>query len=392
MSRPLTRRGGATLIAGGAFAAIGWALGSQLFVGFGTLLIAAVTFGLVLVHVLPVRVRVARRVSTDLMSVGELAHVTMIPTVRSLVPVHVTWRDAAGDGLSGTVTGVTKLYARTSDPIAYDFTALARGRYTIGPVIFTLEDPFGFSYRLLATDATSEVFVAPRVAPWDPESPGVSESGSSRGAAHEHAHATAVDVIPRPFHPGDSVRRVHWRATARSGELMVRQETLETSPELHVVLDLHRARWAERKSAGVPTFEQAVSVCASVAVGAVAQGYHVTVSDETGNVLEALDGAADATRALLRTLAEVMPRSDEESPWRIHPSSQSHIIVIAGNLSSADAHSLAQVHQRGKRTLYTPDRSPGVGDALARAGWKVLPLVKAPVNDARVRGVTRASR
>ena len=365
-------------------------MGSQLFVGFGALLVLTVLFGVVLVHVLPVQVRVERRVSTDLMSVGERARVSLTPTVRSLVPVHVWWRDAGGEGLSRAAHGVTKLQARVQTPLAYEFTALARGRYELGPVSFTLEDPFGFSHRVFRTEATSEVFVAPRIGPWPLGQPG-SASGSAESGPHNLADASAVDVIPRPFHPGDSVRRVHWRATARSGELMVRQDIAEMSPQMHVVIDLHRAHWmhGRRRGTGLPAFERAVEVGAAIAVGAVQRGYDVTVADERGTPIEALDGSPDATRSLLRTIATVMPTHETVGDWAMYTAPPSAITVLAGYLTVEDARRLAGVRHRATRTVFTPDPTSEVTDTLTRAGWTVVPLDASHLSDPWMTGAIR---
>ena len=45
------------------------------------------------------------------------------------------------------------------------------------------------------------------------------------------------DVIPRAYRDGDELRRVHWRSTARYGELMVRREEQRWRNRATVLLD-----------------------------------------------------------------------------------------------------------------------------------------------------------
>lgn len=92
--------------------------------------------------------------------------------------------------------------------------ALAHGPQQLGEVYLTYRDVCGF-FRVHTRVGTSEgslmiVPVAPRLTPL---------TGVDRGGAG----ATELSLFSRPYVPGDDVRRIHWKSTARSGSLMTRE-------------------------------------------------------------------------------------------------------------------------------------------------------------------------
>src|SRR5690606_18802468 len=67
------------------------------------------------------------------------------------------------------------------------------------------------------------------------------------------------NLIPRPYAPGDSIRRVHWRASAHHGDLMVREEEREQTASATVVIDTDPSSWADEEA-----FDHALSAFVSV--------------------------------------------------------------------------------------------------------------------------------
>lgn len=112
-----------------------------------------------------------------------------------------------------------------------------RGLYRIGPVSAEFSDPFGLSrhHHTLGDVDLLTVTPAPQ------QLPGTSVSGS-RGtegatATRTQANPSNDDVMTREYRHGDPMRRVHWPATARQGELMVRQEESVTTPQATIIMD-----------------------------------------------------------------------------------------------------------------------------------------------------------
>ncbi|WP_255767863.1 DUF58 domain-containing protein [Pseudarthrobacter sulfonivorans] len=119
----------------------------------------------------------------------------------------------------------------------YRLQASKRGQYLIGPVTAEFTDPFGLSLHRQAIDDGEILTVTPAAV----ELPATGLAGA-RGndgitATRIRANPSDDDVMTREYRPGDPMRRVHWAATARHGELMVRQEESVTTPEATIILD-----------------------------------------------------------------------------------------------------------------------------------------------------------
>ena len=109
--------------------------------------------------------------------------------------------------------------------------------------------------------------------------------------------------MPREYRTGDDLRRVHWRATAQAGELMVRREEQPWRSRATIVLDLREVAHAGEGSAS--SLEFAVSAAASIAIHLVRRGFAVRVVDVDGTevVPDVADG--DVEGLVLDSLAVV---------------------------------------------------------------------------------------
>jgi uncharacterized protein (DUF58 family) len=119
----------------------------------------------------------------------------------------------------------------------YILRSLPRGRYALAAAHVVVEDPFGLQEARVQLDAGGALLVYPRLVELERL---FSESGA-------HAHDGRRLLLRRPtgfdlhsvreYQQGESLRRVHWRTTARRGQLMVKE--LEDAPrdEIAVLLD-----------------------------------------------------------------------------------------------------------------------------------------------------------
>jgi uncharacterized protein (DUF58 family) len=119
----------------------------------------------------------------------------------------------------------------------YVLERVPRGRYLVEEVVATVEDPFGLARTELELDRAGSLVVYPRLVELDAL---FSETGA-------HAQDGRRMLLRRPsgfdlhsvreYERGESLRKVHWRSTARRGQLMVKD--LEDAPrdEIAVVLD-----------------------------------------------------------------------------------------------------------------------------------------------------------
>jgi len=168
---------------------------------------------------------------------------------------------------------------RGADRVALRYTARARrrGAYLLGPMRVSRTDPFGLARCGYLVGESKALLVTPRIAALDR---GAADDARGEGTDPElvrHSIPSLDEVIPREYRPGDPLRRVQWRATARLDRLMVRQEEQLSNPQAWILLDTERQR-AGRDSAA---FERAIELVASIAVHLLGIGYLVGVH-ETG--------------------------------------------------------------------------------------------------------------
>src|SRR6201999_1377170 len=91
------------------------------------------------------------------------------------------------------------------------------------------------------------------------------------------------DVTTRPYRPGDDRRRVHWRTTARTGELSVRRDEQPWQSRATVLLDTRSVAYGG--GARSESFEFAVSAAASISAAMISGGYGVRLVDDLASVL-----------------------------------------------------------------------------------------------------------
>lgn len=90
---------------------------------------------------------------------------------------------------------------------------------------------------------------------------------------------------------GDDLRRVHWKSTARTGELMVRREEQPWESRATVVLDTRAA--GHRGDGPTASFEWAVSAAASIAVHLRQAGYKLRLVTGSGADVDATEAAGE---------------------------------------------------------------------------------------------------
>ncbi len=154
-----------------------------------------------------------------------------------------------------------------------------RGRFRLGPVDLVSGDPLGLfqAWRRVAGEQTVIVYPAIVDLPAFGSLPGELTGGAVQG---ERVHFTTPNASSiRDYQPGDAYSRIHWRSTARTGRLMVKEFELDPFSDLWLVLDLDREVQAGRGPES--TEEYAVTAAAALAnhflnqhraVGLITQG------------------------------------------------------------------------------------------------------------------------
>lgn len=193
-------------------------------------------------------------------------------TGRAVVTVKNTGRAAATVGVTDQIgdtanTWILHRLAPGGELACTEARAFPRrGRFRGPPLLVWSGFPFGLLRFDQPVDAGGEVIVLP--------APGVADADGMRrrflrqaggdGRSRKVLRRVTTDQADvrgvRPYRPGDSIRAVHWRSSARRGELMVREYDAAPSPELVVVVE----PWLPAN----PTAEQTASLEAALSLAA----------------------------------------------------------------------------------------------------------------------------
>ncbi len=168
---------------------------------------------------------------------------------------------------------------------------LRRGHFRIEPLQIRTGDPFGFFEASASVGQGVAVVVYPRVERlplW--RLPAASIEGS-HAAPERTLQTSPLATTVRPYAPGDSFNRIHWRSTARHGEIQVKEFELEQTADAWIFLDLDRSVQGGRGEES--TVEVAVRAAASIADKALLENRAVgmTVNAHRTTILPADRGS-----------------------------------------------------------------------------------------------------
>ncbi|MBA3944542.1 MAG: DUF58 domain-containing protein [Herpetosiphonaceae bacterium] len=114
-----------------------------------------------------------------------------------------------------------------------------RGKWTLGPITLHTGDPFGIFRLERPVAGTSEIIVYPATTPIPTfRLPAAELQGGTDVRTRTFQVTPNVSTI-RDYVTGDSFNRIHWRSTARTGNLMVKEFELDPTADIWIVLDLH---------------------------------------------------------------------------------------------------------------------------------------------------------
>ena len=155
-----------------------------------------------------------------------------------------------------------------------------RGNFRIEPLHIRTGDPFGFFEASATVGQGVSVVVYPRLEPlprW--RLPAAALEGSQVSPVRT-LQTTPLATTVRPYAPGDSMNRIHWKSTARHGEIQVKEFDLEQTADAWIVLDLQRGIQAGRGDES--TVEAAVRAAASIADKALQENRSVGMTVNVG--------------------------------------------------------------------------------------------------------------
>ena len=341
----LTRRGWLVL----ASAGVSWLAGRLLgllelhvvAVGAAAAAVAAVVY----VRAVPFRLEARRLVRPTRVHLGQPGRVDLAltnPSRRRTPPLVA--EEPFDNGRLLARFEVPPLDPAETGRAAYRIPTDRRGRFLTGPLTLRLFDPFGLASRATTVGRGAAVIVYPRIDPISgmPPAPGRDPHAGS----HQRAGRLQGEdfYALRPYEVGDDLRRVHWPATARADDLMIRQLELPWQHRTTVLLDVRRAVHSAE------SFEQAVSAAASILTGSHRSGA-VTRLATTSGLDSGFDSSPGHWEAGLAALAAARVTGAANlaravASLRRHGGGSSVAVVTTGAATAGDLRAIAALRER----------------------------------------------
>lgn len=139
----------------------------------------------------------------------------------SMVLPWLYWEDRISGVMVEEACALDAVWPGAPRTLTYRFQPGRRGLYRVGPTVAEVTDPFGIFRRYVAVGGADFVTVLPRRVPLGVQLPAqspVHEVPRRRSLFEDPTRIAGV----RAWRRGDGARRIHWRATARAGELLSR--------------------------------------------------------------------------------------------------------------------------------------------------------------------------
>lgn len=191
----------------------------------------------------PVRLRVGTPARVDLRLGNKAKRSTPVLRLRDEV-----------EGTRAATLMLAPIAPASDATVAYRLPTRRRGHLAVGPLDFTFEDPLGLTRSVVRASRAITLTVHTELIDLDTLQ-GVAGRDPTADQQRRRTLAAGGDEFfaLRPYVNGDDLRRVHWRASARTGELVVKQEERPRTGRVTILLDRQRLAYTEEG------FERAVS-------------------------------------------------------------------------------------------------------------------------------------
>jgi uncharacterized protein (DUF58 family) len=381
-----TTRGRAFVAAGVATGLFGLTVGQKTLLSIGGLLVILPLLSLLAASRTRYRIRCWREINPGRVPAGEAASVTVRLKNASRLPTGLLLaEDTVPYSLGARPRFVLdKIEPAGSRSLKYSIQADQRGKYSIGPLHLRVADTFGLVKLGSVAAPPANLVVTPAIT----RLPRTALAGTWLGEGGTRASTAAAagedDVVPRAYRDGDELRRVHWRSTARHGELMVRREEQRWRNRAVLFLD---SRGTAHGGRGLSSsFEFAVRAAASIGVHLAREGIDGQFVTDAGTV-EAPGSFEDV---LLDTLAVIKPSrvsSLGAGLAQMPRGSSGLMIAIAGYLPPEQARLLAAAKRTSGPAMAlllatttwatdrpgteVPEETRAAASLLTAAGWRV---------------------
>jgi uncharacterized protein (DUF58 family) len=251
-----------------------------------------------------------------------------------------------------------------------------------GPALTVRGDQLGILRRTVRWTDPVELFVHPIISRLQSSAAGLVRDLEGEITPVITSNDIAFHAL-RAYEPGDPLRNVHWRTSARTGQLMVRQFNETRRSELLLVQSIQGRSWADEDE-----FELGVSVMASLGVQVVRDATRLTVVTESGMLRTATPTTLldDTSRIELQPLQQRPLRAVVRDITRRTPAPSVMVLVIGSQTTIEEARSVTSLF-RGDTQSIVMRVEQGANPGLSRIGQTVVATIGS-LSD--LRGIIRA--
>lgn len=329
----LTRQGWIVLASAAGTALLGRLFGVLELYLVAAAMITAAAGAFTIVWLRRPRVAVRRWVRPEVLTAGDVGRVDLVvvPTAAGARP-GFELLEAVGIDRTARMA-VSPMLGRRQRSAGYRIPTERRGVLRIGPLVALRSDVLGLARSVDVVAGTDELLVAPRA--FELPMPALGD-----GILGRHLLVQSVRLGPGEFHslreyvPGDEPRTIHWRASARSDDLKVRQHSAEGLRRCTVVLDQRVAAGPRHEE----SFERAVVAAASLVHSADQSGLQTRFATTAGVDLR---GPAVSVQTM-HHLARVLPDPQPVSPLERDPGEGLGLVFVITPSPDSDAWRMLQ--------------------------------------------------
>jgi uncharacterized protein (DUF58 family) len=301
---------------GAAVVVAGYFAGRSEYLAVGGAALVAALFGLAFVRLRRPRLAIGRLFSPPVVAAGDPTRVTLrVRNIGAAPSIALAWNDAVPwyEPHGPNELEPVGVFERVRN-LAYEIRPPRRGLYPIGPFVAEYQDPLGMATATLAIGDADRLVVVPAIAALSDGGPALAEGDGAAQLVQRRVTGSNEDLSTREYRPGDALRRVHWRASARHGELMVRQEEHRSHPDARLVVDTRRRGYPDaRVDRGVTwageyssdAFEWVVRMAGSLGVHLQSAGFQVAVEETAPPQIASLGEPGRDGGGFLTSLAAV---------------------------------------------------------------------------------------
>lgn len=356
----------------------------------GALLVAALLVAaIVVVRVHRPRLAAVRTFQPPLVSAGGTLRVVLdVRNRASSRSSAATWLDrlpfAPGATADAPLPALAPAGARyagrgNATTVSYTVRPPRRGVLELGPFEVHTVDPFGLVRGTAVVAGTQTIVVTPGLVDLMDAGLGLSAGDGTARLIQRAMLGNDDDLMTREYRRGDAMRRVHWRVSARQGELMVRQEEQRSKPEVRLVVDTRRSGYSDAATGYVPvteveseTFEWVVRMVASIGVHLRQAGYSVTVLESAPGQIEPFGAFGTPDEPFLASLATIRLSDSHATPRSAPEAIGTAFAVLADPDPEALAWVISLRRPRERAIAFLPVWATRARDALFAAGWQVV--------------------